>query len=61
MRRSDLRVQSCKLYNNKYVIATTQRTNIEICAFIAVPVFKLFSRKVLFVNRKHNGNCLKVG
>ena len=47
-----LKIQSCKLYNNKYVIASTQRTNIEIFAFIANLVFKLLSRKVLFIKRK---------
>ena len=31
-------VQSCKLYNKKYVIALTQITNTEIFAFIAVPL-----------------------
>ena len=48
---SSLKVQSCKLYN-KYIIASTQTTNIEIFAFLVVLVFKLLSRKVLFVNRK---------
>ena len=52
-----LKVQSCKLYNNKYKIASTQITNTEIFAFIAVLVFKLLSRKVLFINRKDNRNC----
>ena len=52
-----LKVQSCKLYNNKYMIALTQVTNIEILAFIAVLVFKLLSRKVLFINRKEIRNC----
>ena len=47
-----LKVQSCKLYNNKYTIALTQITNTEIFAFIAVVVFKLLSSKVLFINRK---------
>ena len=51
------KVQSCKLYNNKYMIASTQITNTEIFAFVAVLVFKLLSRKVLFINRKNNGNC----
>ena len=51
MRKAELKVQSCKLYNNKYMIASTQITNTEIFAFIAVLVFKLFSRKVLFINR----------
>ena len=46
-----LKVQSCKLYNNKYMIASTQITNTEIFAFIAVLVFKLLSRKVLFIKR----------
>ena len=56
-----LKVQSCKLCNNKYMIASTQITNTEIFAFIAVLVFMLLSRKVLFINRKHNRNCYKVG
>ena len=42
------------------MIASTQITNIEILAFIAVLVFKLMSRKVLFINRKDNRNCYKV-
>ena len=54
---SQLKVQSCKLYNNKYMITSTQITNIEIFAFIAVPVFELLNRKVLFINRKFNRNC----
>ena len=33
-----LKVQSCKLYNNKYMIPLTQITNAEIFAFIAVHV-----------------------
>ena len=52
-----LKVQSCKLHNNNYVITSTQITNIEIFAFIAVLVFKLLSAKVLFVNQKDNRNC----
>ena len=52
-----LKVQSCKLYNNKYMISSTQITNTEIFAFIAALVFKLLSRKVLFINRKDNKNC----
>ena len=51
-----LKVQSCKLNNNKYMIASTQITNTEIFAFIAVLVFKLLSRKVLFINKKDNSN-----
>ena len=49
-----LKVQLHKLYNNKYVIASTQMTNTEIFAFIAVVVFKLMSHKVLFINKKDN-------
>ena len=51
----------CKLYNNKYMIALTQITNTENFAFTAVPVFKLLSRKVLFINRKSYRNYEKVG
>ena len=36
LRRNRLKVQSCKLYNNKYMIASTQITNAETFAFIAV-------------------------
>ena len=39
------------------MIASTQIINIEILAFIAILVFKLLSRKVLFINRKDNTNC----
>ena len=52
-----LKVQSCKLYNGKYMISLTQITDTEIFAFIAVLVFMLLSRKVLFINRKDNRNC----
>ena len=34
-------------------------TSNEILAFIAVLVFKLLNRKVLFINKKDNRNCLK--
>ena len=50
-------VQSCKLYNNKYMIASTQIRNTERFAFIAILAFKLLSRKVLFISTKDNGNC----
>ena len=30
-----LKVQSCKWYNNQYIIASTQITNTEIATFIA--------------------------
>ena len=39
------------------MIASTLITNTKIFAFIAVLVFKLFSRKVMFINRKDNRNC----
>ena len=52
-----LKVQSCKLCNKKYMIASTQITNTEVFAFIAVLVLKLLSRKVLFINIKDNRNC----
>ena len=35
-----LKVQSCKLYNNKHRIASTQIKNTEIFAFIVNLVFK---------------------
>ena len=47
-----LEVQSCKLYNNQYIIASSQITNTEIVTFIALLVFKLLSRKVLFIKEK---------
>ena len=42
-----LKVQSFKLYNSNYMIASTQITSTKIFAFIAVLVFKLLNRKVL--------------
>ena len=50
-------VQSYKLYNNKYMIASaqitrTEITSTEIFVFIAVLVFQLLNLKVLFINRK---------
>ena len=50
----DFKGQSCKLYNSKYTIASTQITNSEIFAFVTVLIFKLLSRKVLFINRQDN-------
>ena len=52
-----LKVQSCKLYNDKYMIASTQIIGTEVFAFIVALVFKLLSRKVLFIKRKDNRNC----
>ena len=45
-----------QITNNKYMIASTQITNTEIFVFIAI-IVKLFSRNVLFINRKDNRNC----
>ena len=56
-----LKEQSCNLYNNKYMILSTQIKNTEVFAFIAVLVLKLMSCKFLFINRKDNTNCSKVG
>ena len=39
------------------MIASTQITNTDIFAFINTLAFKLFSRKVLVINRKENRNC----
>ena len=39
------------------MFASAQITNTEIFAFIAILVFKLMSRKVLFINRKDKRNC----
>ena len=49
-----VKIQSCKLYNNKYIIALTQIANIKIFAFIAALVFELLSRNVLLINKKDN-------
>ena len=50
-------LQSCKLWNNKHMIASTQITNTEIFAFITVLIFKLLNRRVLLTNREDNRNC----
>ena len=52
-----LKIESCKLHNNNYIIASTQMTNTEIFALMAVLVFKLLRRKVLLIKRKDNRNC----
>ena len=38
------------------MIPSTQITDTEIFAFIAILVFKLSNRKVLFINRNDNRN-----
>ena len=52
-----LKGRSCKLYNSKYMVASTQITNTEIFPLLNALGFKLLSRKVLFINRKDNRNC----
>ena len=39
------------------MIAPIQIANTKMFSFIAVLVFKLLSRKVLFMNTKDNRNC----
>ena len=39
------------------MITSPQITNTEIFAFTAFLVFKLLSRKILFINRKANRKC----
>ena len=51
-----LKVQSCKFYNKKYMIASTQITNTVSFVFIVVLVFKLLTRKVLVINRNNYQN-----
>ena len=52
-----LKVQLCKIYNNKYKVVSTQILNTKIFAFIAIPVFNSLSRNVLLINRKDYRNC----
>ena len=40
--------------------SSTQIINPEMLTFVTFLVFKLLSRKVLFINRKDNKNCGKV-
>ena len=58
MARSPLKVQSCKLYNNKFIIASTQIDN-EIFAFIPVLVFKSLGYTALKDNRKKLKSTVK--
>ena len=43
------------------MIFSTQIANTETFAIIAVLVFMLLNRKVLFINKKDKRNCYKVG
>ena len=54
-RHTALKIQTWELYNNNYMMASTQITNTEIFAFIAVLVLKLLSF-VFFINREDNKN-----
>ena len=47
-----LKVQPCKLCNSKSIISTTLVTNAVVFPFITVIVFRLLSRKALFINGK---------
>ena len=57
LKPNTLKVQSYKLCNNKYMIASMQKRNTETFVAIAVLAFKLLSYKVLLINRKDNRNC----
>ena len=50
-----LKVQSSKLYNNKYMIVLKQITNTKIFVFIAFLVFKLLSGKFIYKIEKKKG------
>ena len=41
------------------MITSTQITNTEIFAFITIPVFKLLSGEILFINKKRQYKLLK--
>ena len=56
-----IKVQSCKLYNKQIYDRFNTNNKNEIFAFISVLVLKLFSRKVLFTNRKRQYKLLKSG
>ena len=55
-----LKLQSCKLNNNKYMITSAQIKNTANFALIAVLLFKLLSFKVVFVTRKDMRNFKKL-
>ena len=56
-----IKIQSCDLYNNKYMIASIQITHNEVFTSIAAEAFKLVGNRVLFIDKKDNRNCQKVG
>ena len=51
-----IKIQSCDLYNNKYMIASIQITHNEVFTSIAVEAFKLVGNRVLFIDKKDNRN-----
>ena len=51
-----IKIQSCDLYNNKYMIASIQITQNEVFTSIAVEAFKLVGNRVLFIDKKDNRN-----
>ena len=50
-------ITNTNLFDDKYMITSAQLTKTEIFAFITVLVFKLLSRKVLFIDRKDDRGC----
>ena len=54
-----LKVQSNKLYNNKYMIVLKQITNTKIFAFIVFLVLKLLSGKFIYKIEKEIGTVKK--
>ena len=51
-----IKIQSCDLYNNKYMIASIQITQNEVFTSRAVEAFKLVGNRVLFIDKKDNRN-----
>ena len=54
-----LKMLKVQLYDHKYIIASTQITNTEIFAIIAVLGFKLLSRKNFALKQKGQKKLLK--
>ena len=50
------KLQLCRLYINKYMIASTHITSTKTFTFSIVLVLQLLSRKVLFLNLKRRLN-----
>ena len=58
-KNAKLKIKFYRPYIITNMTLSTQITNNEIFAPIAVLVFKLLSPKVLFINKKDNRHCLK--